>query len=159
MEGPDTAIKPLAEEAFGQTTDDRPWVYLSDGGHFENLGLYEMVRRRCRLIVAIDAGCDPEFQFEDLGNAVRKIFIDLGVRIEFPELGRLKNHPRTKHFDRAKPADIPYYAIGTIHYAAADGAGCEDGYVIYLKPAIHNTSATEGAALRSYAACLSGISA
>ena len=152
-EGPKWAILPLVEETFGLTTDNKPWVYLSDGGHFENLGLYEMVRRRCRLIVAIDAGCDPEFQFEDLGNAVRKIFIDLGVRIEFPDLGRLKNHPRQKDFERAKPpGEIPYYTIGTIHYAAADGAGCEDGYVVYIKPAIHDTSNTEGAAVRSYAA-------
>ena len=81
-EGPATAIVPLAEETFGLTTDDKPYVYLSDGGHFENLGLYEMVRRRCRFIVAIDAGCDPDFAFEDLGNAVRKIFIDLGIRIQ-----------------------------------------------------------------------------
>ena len=64
---------------FGLTTDDRPYVYLSDGGHFENLGLYEMVRRRCRFIVVSDAGCDPDFVFEDLGNAVRKIAIDLGI--------------------------------------------------------------------------------
>jgi hypothetical protein len=149
-EGPDTAIVPLFDETFGLTTDDRPWVYLSDGGHFENLGLYEMVRRRCRLIVVVDAGCDPDFHFEDLGNATRKIFIDLGVRIQFPELDRLKNHPRTK--DLAKATDgIPYHTIGKIHYGAADGAGCEDGYVIYIKPAIHNTSSTEGAAVRSYA--------
>jgi hypothetical protein len=153
-EGPSTAVVPLAQETFGQTTDDKPWVYLSDGGHFENLGLYEMVRRRCRLIVAIDAGCDPDFQLEDLGNAVRKIFIDLGVRIEFQGLDQLMNHPRKKvikEFENKK-IPLPYYTIGTIHYAAADGVGCEDGYIVYLKPAIHNTSATEGAALRSYAA-------
>ncbi|MGB7042449.1 MAG: hypothetical protein WBD83_23060, partial [Xanthobacteraceae bacterium] len=71
-EGPKWAAKPLFYEAFGQTTDESRYVYLSDGGHFENLGLYEMVRRRCRFIVVIDAGCDPNFAFEDLGNAVRK---------------------------------------------------------------------------------------
>ena len=41
------------------TTEDKAYVYLSDGGHFENLGIYEMVRRRCRLIVVSDAGRDP----------------------------------------------------------------------------------------------------
>src|SRR5262249_11167637 len=92
-DGPATAIIPLAEETFGLSTDDRPYVYLSDGGHFENLGLYEMVRRRCRFIVAVDAGCDPAFAFEDLGNAVRKIFIDLGIRITFKDLDKLKNRP------------------------------------------------------------------
>ena len=85
-EGPATAIVPLVQETFGLTTDDKPYVYLSDGGHFENLGLYEMVRRRCRFIIVVDAGCDPKFEFEDLGNAVRKIFIDLGIRIEFDDL-------------------------------------------------------------------------
>src|SRR5262249_28272278 len=72
--GPRFALVPLVEETFGLTTDERRYVYLSDGGHFENLGLYEMVRRRCRYIVAVDAGCDPDYTFEDLGNAVRKIW-------------------------------------------------------------------------------------
>src|ERR1019366_9431700 len=72
MEGPGFAIWPLLSETFGLTTDAKPYVYLSDGGHFENLGLYEMVRRRCRFILVVDAGCDKDFAFEDLGNAVRK---------------------------------------------------------------------------------------
>jgi hypothetical protein len=73
------SIAPALKELAGATTDDGPWIYLSDGGHFENLGLYEMVRRRCRFIVVSDAGCDPQCSFEDLGNAVRKIYIDFGV--------------------------------------------------------------------------------
>ena len=85
-EGPRLAVVPLLNEMFGQTTDERKYVYLSDGGHFENLGLYEMVRRRCRLIVVSDAGCDPNFGFEDLGNAVRKISLDLGVAITLNRL-------------------------------------------------------------------------
>ena len=56
---------------------------LSDGGHFDNLGLYEMVLRRCRFIFVSDAGCDPESSFGDLGNAIRKIRIDFGVPIQF----------------------------------------------------------------------------
>jgi hypothetical protein len=82
-EGPALAFLPLFYEMFGLTTDENSYVYLSDGGHFENLALYEMVRRRCRFIVVSDAGCDPDFEFEDLGNAVRKISLDLGVTIEF----------------------------------------------------------------------------
>src|SRR5262249_58439421 len=89
--GPDFALAPLIEETFGLTTDERPYIYLSDGGHFENLGLYEMVRRRCRYMVVVDAGCDPTYTFEDLGNAVRKIAIDLGVKIRFHGLAKLKS--------------------------------------------------------------------
>ena len=162
-EGPSTAIRPLAEETFGLTTDDKPWVYLSDGGHFENLGIYEMVRRRCRFILAIDAGCDPDFQFEDLGNALRKIYIDLGVRIQFPELEKLKNRPKARvlheaikegdalHQEVRPRSPIPYYAIGTIDYRSADGEGAENGFILYIKPAYHGTSKVEGAGVRSYA--------
>jgi hypothetical protein len=149
-EGPVTAVVPLVQETFGLSTDDRPYVYLSDGGHFENLGLYEMVRRRCRFVVAIDAGCDPDFTFEDLGNAVRKIFIDLGIRITFKNIDKLKNHPTAKLLSKAK-GDIPYHALGTIHYKEADGENCKNGAILYIKPAIHGTD-NEGAGVRSYAA-------
>jgi hypothetical protein len=89
-EGPRTAARSLLAEVLGMTREDQEYVYLSDGGHFENLGIYEMVRRRCKLIVVSDAGCDPEYAFEDLGNAVRKIAIDLGVPIRFHGLADLR---------------------------------------------------------------------
>jgi hypothetical protein len=62
----------------------REWQYLSDGGHFENTGLYELLRpeRQNRVIVACDDGCDPEYQFGDLGNLVRMARIDFGLEIE-----------------------------------------------------------------------------
>ena len=135
LPGPDVALKPLIEETFGLTTDERPYIYLSDGGHFENLGLYEMVRRRCRHIVAVDAGCDPGYSFEDLGNAVRKIAIDLGVKIRFHGLDRLKKRdPKCPILG----AGIPYHAIGEIDYPAADGGDEDDfGVILYIKPGYH----------------------
>ena len=137
------------EEALGLTTDNRPYVYLSDGGHFEDLGLYEMVRRRCRFIVVVDAGEDAHFQFADLGNAVRKIYIDLGVRIHFDSLPLLKNRPPDTVTDEQR-RDIPYYAIGVIEYeAAGEQQGCGDGTILYIKPALHGT---EAAGIISYAA-------
>ena len=83
--GPAFGLFYLLAEAFGLTTDKRRYVNLSDGGHFDNLGLYEMIRRECRHIVVIDAGCDGDSGFSDLGNAVRKCRIDFGVSIEFDE--------------------------------------------------------------------------
>ena len=78
---------PFFTELLGDTNDAAKDIYLSDGGHFENLGIYEMIRRRCRYIVVSDAGYDPESGFEDLGNAVRKVMADLdGVAIRFDEL-------------------------------------------------------------------------
>jgi hypothetical protein len=136
--GPRFALRPLFMEMFGLTSENERWVYLSDGGHFENLGLYEMVRRRCRVIVVVDAGCDPDYEFEDLGNAVRKIWIDLGVQIDFVGLDRLKK----RFMERPTPAtDEPYWAVGTIRYTWADGEveGCEDGLLLYIKSGIHGT--------------------
>ncbi len=79
---PGFALYPLVSELLGRTDERHPWLFVSDGGHFENLGLYEAVRRGCRDIVVVDASCDPDRNFDDLGNAIRKIRIDLGVRVE-----------------------------------------------------------------------------
>ena len=60
-------------------------VYLSDGGHFENSGTYELLRRHVPVIVTLDNGADPNFDFEDLQNLVRKARIDLGVSVNVAE--------------------------------------------------------------------------
>jgi len=134
--GPTLAQVPLLQELVGYTTDERKFVYLSDGGHFENLGLYEMIRRRCQRIVVVDAGCDPAFDFEDLGNAVRKIAIDLGVRITFPDLKLMQCR-----CDSPQPPVLPAvttrsWARATVHYQEADGTGA-DGEILYVKPTFY----------------------
>jgi hypothetical protein len=63
--------------------------YLTDGGHFENLASYELIRRRLPLIVIIDAGGDPEYVFSDLANLIRKARLDFGAEIRFLDLGEL----------------------------------------------------------------------
>ena len=93
---PRFSLAPLLNEALGKTTDENKWVYLSDGGHFENLGLYEMVMRRCKRIIVVDGGCDLDFKLEDLGNAVRKIQIDLGVPIVFDPAVALERGPAAR---------------------------------------------------------------
>ena len=82
LESPRWALHPLFSEAFGQTGRTHPYVYVSDGGHFENLGLYEMVRRRCRFIVVVDASADPKCEYEGLSAAIRKVRSDMGISIE-----------------------------------------------------------------------------
>jgi hypothetical protein len=114
-------------EAFGRTDDDRKWIQLSDGGHFENLGLYEMVLRRCHCIVVVDASADRQLQFEDLGNAIRKINIDLGIPIN------LSNVDAAPLSDRQAPVHR-YCAIGKIEYCCVDGVDAPSGYLIYIKP-------------------------
>jgi hypothetical protein len=130
---------PLMREMFGRTTDVNPYVYLSDGGHFENLGLYEMVARRCRWIVVSDAGCDADYAFQDLGNAIRKIRIDLGIPIEFPA-GVAIDKAHAGNGNR-------HGALGVIRYSVVDGE-VADGVLLYLKATL---SGDEPVDVRNYA--------
>jgi hypothetical protein len=57
-------------------------VHLADGGHFENLGVYELLRRRCRYIIVCDAGADPGATLADLGQAVQRSRADLGADVD-----------------------------------------------------------------------------
>ncbi|HKI85740.1 MAG TPA: hypothetical protein VKA53_03245, partial [Thermoanaerobaculia bacterium] len=59
--------------------------YLSDGGHFENLGGYELIRRRLPRIVLVDAECDPDYTFSGLANLVRKARVDFDTDIDFKD--------------------------------------------------------------------------
>jgi len=45
---------------------------LSDGGHHENLGIYPLLKRHCRIIIASDAAADPDFAMMDLANLQRR---------------------------------------------------------------------------------------
>jgi hypothetical protein len=127
---PSSSILPIVNEMFGRTNDDNRWVYLSDGGHFENLGLYEMVGRRCRFIVVSDASCDEDCSLADLGNAIRKVRIDFGVPIEFGEF------PITSRAKAIKEGR--YWAFARIRYSLVDRTPEEsDGLLLYIKPGIY----------------------
>jgi hypothetical protein len=127
QEGPKSAFDSILREAFGLTNDTSPYVYLSDGGHFENLALYEMVRRRCRYIVVLDGGCDADYTYEDLGNALRKVRIDMKIPIQFLQGLPQPNSPPNKRC-----------AVARICYKEID-ANLENGYLIYIKPVILGT--------------------
>ncbi|HKR59423.1 MAG TPA: patatin-like phospholipase family protein [Pyrinomonadaceae bacterium] len=132
---PTLSVLPLIYEAFGLTDDRSKYVHLTDGGHFENLALYEMVLRRCSLIVVSDGAADSKYSFNDLANAVRKIRIDLGVPIEFPDVPIYADSP-TKSGEGGS-----YWAVGLIRYSQidrlSDGGHAKDGILIYIKPAVY----------------------
>lgn len=136
LAGPRHAFASFLMELFGYTTDANRFIYLSDGGHFENLGVYEMLLRRCRTIVAVDVGADGDFKFEDLGNMVRKARIDLGVEIRFAEPAPVGGATPTRLGLVNRP-DFPrassYCIIGDICYPGIE----EKGALIYIKAAIH----------------------
>jgi len=122
QESPRYATIPLFAELTGSATAQAKWINLTDGGHFDNLGVYELIRRRCRLIVVTDAGCDPKYQFEDLANTVRKCWTDLGVNIRF-------EHFEPMHRLKDSRNCGVHGAVGRIEY---DRKG-PHGAIIYLK--------------------------
>jgi hypothetical protein len=112
----------LYREMFGIRLDARRrHVHLSDGGGFENLGIYELARRRVRTIVVCDAGADPEFTLSDLGRAIERIRADFGAEISLAADQVWKQ--------RADPLQQTPWLRGTIRYA--DGS---EGRIIYVKP-------------------------
>jgi hypothetical protein len=127
----------LLSELFASTTDRSKFVYLSDGGHFENLAVYELIRRRCKFIIACDADADEDVEFGDLGNMIRKCRSDLGVEIKLENAALLKPHKKTKF---AKLHAV----VGTIQYPKQPRKPGEPeskpeddlGYILYIKPTI-----------------------
>jgi len=111
-------------ELFGQTRSDAEsrLFHLSDGGHFENMAVYELLRRRCRYILVADCGADPDHKFEDLGNALRRAREDFAVEVEI-DLAPLR-------LDSEKFAR-QYVAVGDITYPDGDR-----GVILLVKPVL-----------------------
>jgi hypothetical protein len=127
------AFPSLLKELLGTANDESSFVDISDGGHFENLGVYELVRRRCRVIIASDAECDPELHFESLGKVIRLCEVDFEARIRI-DVSSIRPDPLT---GRSKS----HCAVGLIEY----GNGSL-GTLIYIKASLleeENTAVLE----------------
>jgi hypothetical protein len=94
-------------------------IHLADGGHFENLGLYELLRRRCRYILVSDAGADPDVTLADLGQAVQRARADLGADVDL--CADALAHKGDSLRERV-------HLVGSVSYA--DGSR---GEILYLK--------------------------
>jgi patatin-like phospholipase len=125
--GPWLGLGYLLLELFGGTDDTGKYVYLSDGGHFENLGLYELVKRRCRFILVSDAGADKSLAFDDLGSAIRKCRSDMGIEI------KLKTD---RIFATGTPPFSKWHCtIADICYSGSD-QDAKDGTLVYIKSSL-----------------------
>jgi hypothetical protein len=56
---------------------------ISDGGRFDNTGIYELLRRRIPFILAVDASEDASFDFADVAELVAQVRTDFGAEVEF----------------------------------------------------------------------------
>jgi hypothetical protein len=113
----------LLSELFGFSGVKRAFVNLSDGGHFDNMGLYELVRRRCRYIIVCDAEQDDRYSFNGMAGAIRKCRVDFGVVIEMSTSAIVPNRRRVS---------AAHVAFGTIRYPGEE----ECGTLIYLKASL-----------------------
>jgi hypothetical protein len=126
----------FAAETAGQLNEKRLNVYLTDGGHIENLGVYELLRRRCKVIVAVDAEADPNMTFPSFVNLEVLARIDLGVRMDLPwqalQKSALGVTGDTLYGPNGPPGSRgPHAAIGIIRYS-----NDETGVLIYLKSSL-----------------------
>ena len=112
----------LVKELFGIADEKNLFVNVSDGGHFENLGIYELVRRRCKVIIASDGECDESLQFGSLGNLVRICETDFGAKIDI-DVSSIRQQKDS--------LSLAHCGVGKITYSNGSM-----GYLIYLKASI-----------------------
>ncbi len=127
-------LKTLSSELFGLSSSSAPYVNLSDGGHFDNMGLYELVRRQCRYIIVSDAEQDGELAFGSFTQAIRNCRTDFGVEIKIA-LDRIK---------RKDKLSSAHCVVGMIEYPYPEGSPKPDpGYLLYLKSSLTGDEAAD----------------
>ncbi len=121
----------MFKEMFGLYDENDPNVYATDGGHWENLGLVELIRRECDVIICLDATADPPGSYTTLRQAIQLAALECCAVIEvsdetwstlaMDEYGMCK-----RNFGRAK---VKYHDSET-------GALRKTGHILYVKAAV-----------------------
>jgi hypothetical protein len=127
---PSFSLRYLVAELFGGADDTSRFVMISDGGHFENLAAYELIRRRCDVVIVSDGECDPKLTFGGLGTLIRMCQVDFGVTISI-DVSAIRPGTGQRWSSRQ-------WAIGSIDY----GDGKPTGTFIYLKASMRGTEDT-----------------
>ncbi len=132
------------KELFGLLSEDSGIIYLTDGGHIENLGIYELLRRRCKLIIAVDGEADPDMGFGALVKLERYARIDFSLRIDLPwaavrDVTRAASAKvvETGGLPPSQASRGPHCALGTIYYPRKQGEKDSEenstGVLLYIK--------------------------
>ncbi len=107
-------------EMLGMNDSDDAFVNVSDGGHFENLGVFELIRRRCDLVVVSDAEQDEKYEFRSLGLLIRMCRLRFDTEIDI-DVEPLAQPPAGGNSER-------HFAVGTIRYPNGT-----TGRMLYIK--------------------------
>ncbi|MGZ5437085.1 MAG: patatin-like phospholipase family protein [Pyrinomonadaceae bacterium] len=140
----------VLREFLSETTDLSSYCYLTDGGHFDNSGLYSLVERGCQYVLVVDGSADPTPCFADLGNAVRRCRIDFGAEIDIDitpliKISKDDKFPRTNH------------VVGSIQYSEAHFLDLDrpkddrTGVIVYIKPGLVERQQSLPVDVRQYA--------
>ena len=130
---------PLLNELLGRTDENKRYINLSDGGHFENLGIYEPVLRRCKFIVLSDAAADCDYKFSEISNAIEKCQVDLGVRIVFNDGLQLFSRKDAEEHEGVRMR----FALADIIYPEKDEKGNHiKGTLLYIRPTFYGKEPT-----------------
>jgi len=132
-------LSQLVKEMTSTADEHGPFLNISDGGHIENLGIYELLKRRCRFIVAADGENDPTMTFHALTNLQRLAYIDFGIILDL-------------NLDDLRLGDAGYsrshFQLCRILYPQGpDRASQEIGYLLYTKLSL---TGNEGEYLKRY---------
>jgi hypothetical protein len=100
----------LLKEMVGMTRARDKFLYVTDGGHYDNLGLVELLRRGCTTVYCFDGSGGDAGDFSTLGEAIEYARVDLGVEITMTDLEDMA--PQDELQGRSA-SDI---AVGVIRY-------------------------------------------
>ncbi|MBC8350823.1 MAG: patatin-like phospholipase family protein [Planctomycetes bacterium] len=117
-----------------QRLEKRSFCFVTDGGHYENLGIESLLKRRCRLIIASDAGQDSSFVFSDLTRLIRNVKRDDGIL--FIPMGKEEMPLALEKLvpDAATKLSRSHFVVVRIRYPEE---GSPDGYLAYMKPTLN----------------------
>lgn len=107
-------------------------IYLTDGGHSDNLATFSLVRRMCGEIIVVDAEHDPKFELQGLRRLMKRLFSEMGVGFDFQDLDLLKP------FDQARPVRTGTIGSFPVQYSGARREN-RNIDVQYLKLSIDDT--------------------
>lgn len=128
----------LLREMFGLDDPESLFLYVTDGGHYENLGLVELIRRRCEYIWCVDASGDKEETFSTLAGAVRLARDELNVEIKISPETMAPNPDTTA--ERAKqhlrPVVASTFCQGTVHYPEDENGRALVGTLVVIKAGV-----------------------
>jgi hypothetical protein len=122
-------LKHLWAEAAGTLHLDGRWMYVTDGGHYENLGMVEALRRKPHHLIVVDASGDGPAQFSTLGQAIALARSELGVHVDIKPAASLRADPQTGL------CGAPY-ATGTFSYPGENDETASPHHLVYLKLAV-----------------------